>query len=226
MTLRPTRTAGIAALTLTLGLALTACSGDDAEETPLEPGTASAEATDENGDDAGTDDGSDDAADGGAADGGEGTAGADDEAEGDGGDAGSDVLGDRTTTALAAIATAEAEIEGTAYAIDDDEATSWEVDVASGEETVTATLDGTGTQVSETATDDLDAADQEALDGANVVLSEAIQRVVGESGGTLDDAELETEDGAARWTVSVLTSAGDDEEYHVDLADGTVTQDD
>ncbi|WP_407319623.1 hypothetical protein UQW22_04145 [Isoptericola halotolerans] len=214
MTLRRTRPAGIA-LALMLGLTLTACSDDPpTAETPVDPGSASADPTDEadaaTGDAAGEDD---DGADGGA--------GTDD---GGGSDAGSEALGDRTTTALAAVATAEAEVEGAAYAIgDDDEGSSWEVDVALGDETVVASVDGTGGQVLGTETDDLDDDDRAALDAASVGLPEAIQRVVGESGGTLEDAELETDGGVAHWKVSVLTSAGDEEEYLVDLIDGAVT---
>ncbi|WP_277207282.1 PepSY domain-containing protein [Isoptericola croceus] len=204
------RPAGLAALSLSLGLVLAACAGDTSDDAPTDTSTATTRATDE---------ASAETPDGAAGDEGQGP----DDTEAD--DGGSDVLGDRTTTALAAIAAAESEAGGAAYAIHDD-ATSWEVDVAADDGTIEVTVDGTGTKVLATTPDGLDPADREALDSAVVGLAEAVQRVVGESGGTLQEADLETGDDAARWKVSILPATGGQEEYRVDLGDGSVTRDD
>lgn len=202
MTHRTARPAGLAAIALSIGLTLTACSDDTPDEAPTDTSSATADAS------------------GSPADG--GTDGASEEPTDD-----AEGIGDPTTTALAAVATAEAETGGVAFAIDaDDAATSWQVDVAADGGTVEVTVDEAGTEVLSTTSDDLDAADGDALDGANVGLAEAIQRVVGQSGGTVEEADLETGDGAARWNVSVRTQDDTDEDHLVDLADGSVTQGD
>ncbi|PRZ04159.1 putative membrane protein YkoI [Isoptericola sp. CG 20/1183] len=218
MTHRTARTAGLAAIALTLGLTLAACSDDAPDDASTDGSTAPAAPTD---DAPATDapaDESDDAAEGdGAADASEGS--------GSGDEAAAEGIGDRTTTALAALATAESEAGGTAFAIDDDDAaTSWEVDVAVDGGTVEVTVDGAGTEVLATAEDDLDSEDRDALDGATVGLAEAIQRVVGQSGGTLEDADLDADGSQARWSVSILTRDDVEEDHLVDLADGSVTQ--
>ncbi|WP_418275278.1 PepSY domain-containing protein [Isoptericola jiangsuensis] len=214
MTHRTARLAGATALVLTLGVTLTACS-DSAEEpeatagvevTPSDPASpeASADADD---DGAGAMDGASD----------DPSAGSSPDAADDGAGA----MGDPTTHALQAVATAEAEAGGTAYAVDlDDTGDVWEVDVAVDGGSVEVTVDSTADEVQRTENDDLDPEDRDALDAAKVGLSEAIQRVVGESGGTLDDAELDVEDGTARWSVTVVGDDGVEQDHLVDTATG------
>jgi uncharacterized membrane protein YkoI len=138
--------------------------------------------------------------------------------EGSGGDA--DV--DPTTGALAAVALAAAEADGTPYAIDT-EAGSWQVDVAVDGASVEVTVDPTGTEVLGTRDDDLDAEDRAALGDATVQLPEAVQRVVSQTGGTLREADLDA-DAPASWSVSV-TVGGAEQEFDVDTATGEVTED-
>ncbi|WP_161965111.1 PepSY domain-containing protein [Ornithinimicrobium cerasi] len=201
-----------AALALTLSLSLAACGSADQEgagvttEQTTSAETTSAETTS---DDAETS--SDDADD---------TSGT--TTTGAGGE-------DLTATALAAIATAEAEAGGTAYEIDDqDDDGTWEVDVAVDDRSVEVTVSADGSTVAETEDDDLDEDDRAALDAATITLVDAITTAVTEVDGVLDDAELEEEDGSFFWEVSVdrtSNGAGDDDvEVRVDVTTGDVVE--
>lgn len=130
--------------------------------------------------------------------------------------------GDITQAGLRAIATAEAEVGGTAFAIDDeDDDQTWEVDVAAGDRQVEVEVSADGTQVTGTDDDDLDDDDRAGLQQAQVEIGDAIQTAVAEVDGTLDDAELTEDDGQFAWEVSVDTS-DDDIEVHVDITTGDV----
>ncbi|GAA4723012.1 hypothetical protein GCM10023216_10540 [Isoptericola chiayiensis] len=226
MTPRLTRSAGMPALALAAVLALSGCTGDDdatpgeavtlpsASESADEPTAEESSAEDGAADDDGSDDGGadDDGAD--DSDGGAGGAGGDDSAP-----------TDRTTTGLSAIALAEAETGGAAYALDDEDG-GWQVDVADGDRSVEVTTNAAGTEVTGTESGDLDGEDRDALDATQVSLSEAVQRVVGQSGGALQDAELDVDDGAAHWSVGVTLPDGGDQDFTVSLETGEVSQDD
>lgn len=194
-----------AALAVALTLVLTAC-GDDSE--PAGDSPAATETTDDTAtDDTSTDD----------------TSGDDD------GDAGTPdpaaTPEDLTAAALAAIATAEKEADGTAYAIDDpDRDATWEVDVAVSGRTVEVEVDIAGTKVVGTTEDDLDRDDRQALADAKVSISEAIERTMAQADGTFDDAELDEDDNRYRWSVSVERAPRDSIDYLVDLQTGKVTQ--
>lgn len=130
--------------------------------------------------------------------------------------------GDITQAGLRAIATAEAEVGGTAFAIDDeDDDQTWEVDVAAGDRQVEVEVSADGTQVTGTDDDDLDDDDRAGLQQAQIGIGDAIQTAVAEVDGTLDDAELTEDDGQFAWEVSVDTS-DDDIEVHVDITTGDV----
>ena len=195
-----------AALAVALGLVLTAC-GDGTE--PAADSPAATETTD----DAATDDAtSDDSTD-------------DDGADDDGTPDPAATPEDLTAAALAAIATAEKEAGGTAYAIDDpDRDNTWEVDVAVSDRTVEVEVDIAGTKVVGTTEDDLDRDDRQALADAKVSISEAIERTMAQADGTFDDAELDEDDNRYRWSVSVERAPRDSIDYLVDLQTGKVTQ--
>lgn len=193
-----------AALALTLGLALTACA-DDSDD-----GAPAAETTTSTGDEAATDTTTDDAA------------------TDDMGDAASPSASaapeHRTAAGLLAIATAEKKAGGTAYAIDDpDRDNTWEVDVATGTISVEVEVSADGTEVVRTQEDDLDADDRRALTDATVSITQAIERTVAKSGGDLDDAELDEDDGRYHWSVTVLVD-GAETDYRVGTQDGKVVQ--
>lgn len=189
-----------ATLALTLALGLAACGTDDTPSisTAGQPaGEASSDAA--TADDTTADDTASDAADE--------TTGDDSAAATDAGAA-----DDLTAAALAAIATAEAEVDGTAYEIDDqDDDGTWEVDVRVGDRSVEITVSADGATVVNTDDDDdLDSDDRAALDAATITLTEAIEIAINEVGGVLDDADLETDDGQHGWDVTVDTDAKDD----------------
>ncbi|WP_022923088.1 PepSY domain-containing protein [Ornithinimicrobium pekingense] len=200
----PTNRTLTAALTLALAVGLTACgSGDDGTDGAGVEATTPVEATT---DDTATaeDTSADGTATGGAA-------------------------GDLTATALTAVATAEDEAGGTAYEIDDqDDDGSWEVDVAVGDRSVEVTVSEDGLTVVGTEDDDLDDDDRTAVEAAGTTLADAIETAVTEVGGTLDDAELEEEDGAWLWKVTVdgADSGDDDVDVLVDVSSGEVVSTD
>lgn len=190
-----------AALALTLGLALTACAdgagdgGAPAEETATSSGADTAT------DDTPTDDATDTTS-----------------------PSASVAPEHRTAAGLLAIATAEKKAGGTAYAIDDpDRDNTWEVDVATGTISVEVEVSADGTEVVRTQEDDLDADDRRALADATVSITQAVERTVATSGGALDDAELDEDDGRYHWSVTVLVD-GAETDYRVGTQDGKVVQ--
>ena len=190
-----------AALALTLGLALTACAdgagdgGAPAEETATSSGEDTAT------DDTTTDDATDTTS-----------------------PSAPMAPEHRTAAGLLAIATAEKKAGGTAYAIDDpDRDNTWEVDVATGTISVEVEVSADGTEVVRTQEDDLDADDRRALADATVSITQAVERTVAKSGGALDDAELDEDDGRHHWSVTVLVD-GAETDYRVGTLDGKVVQ--
>jgi uncharacterized membrane protein YkoI len=216
MTYRPARRAGITALALTLGVTLAACSDSpdaDPEASPTVEATPEASASPSG-------DMSDDAS---AEPSDEASGEPSDDASGGAGETPAEV--DPTTAALQAIATAESEAGGIAYSVDQDSVRNvWEVDVAVDGGSIEVAIDASGSEVQRTENDDLDPEDRDALDAATVHLAEAIQRVVGQSGGALDDADLDVDGGAARWNVTVLADDRE-QDYLVDTTTGEVTRD-
>src|SRR5690606_13670944 len=126
---------------------------------------------------------------------------------------------DLTPSALAAVETALAEVEGTAYEVDDREDGFWEVDVLTADGATEVTVGPDGTTVDGTADDADDTRDdagRQALAGAQVTLAEAIVAAVRAAEGQLDSAELAEVDGAWWWRVVVDSTDQDDIELRVD----------
>ena len=124
---------------------------------------------------------------------------------------------------IAAIATAEAEVGGVAYEIDDaDNDSSWEVGVRTGD-TAREVLIGPDGAVIRVQDESLDDDDRRALDAARIGLAEAITTALNETGGVLDDAEFEEENGAFHIEVSVDRVEGrDDVDVHIDPVSGAI----
>ncbi|NNU26590.1 PepSY domain-containing protein [Isoptericola sediminis] len=134
----------------------------------------------------------------------------------------------RTERALQTIAAMETSFGAGAFTIEvNDDGTEWKMELAQGDDRlkVKAEADTTGVAPTDTKRDDLDGDDRAALSSARVSLSQAIVRVVETSGGVLDEAELEEDDGTALWKVSVRLG-DDDVDYRVDVSTGAVWRDD
>ncbi|WP_079576497.1 hypothetical protein [Krasilnikoviella flava] len=190
------RTAVPVALALTLGLVLTACADDSGDGAAPAGGTTTS--TDDPATSGATDDGASPSA--------------------------SAVPEHRTAAGLLAIATAEKKAGGTAFAIDDpDRDNTWEIGVATGKISVEVEVSADGTEVVGTRDDDLDADDRQAIADAKFSITQAIERTVATSGGDLDDAELDEDDGRFQWSVTVLVD-GAEVDFRVGTQDGTVTQ--
>ncbi|WP_278236059.1 PepSY domain-containing protein [Isoptericola sp. AK164] len=131
-----------------------------------------------------------------------------------------------TDRALQTIAAMEATFGAGAFKVEgDDDGTRWKLELTQGGDRlkVKAEANDTGIATTDTKRDDLGDDDREALGRAQVSLSEAIVRVVESSGGVLDKAELEEDDGIAYWEVEV-DLGDDDEHYRVDVATGTLSR--
>ncbi|GMA33010.1 PepSY domain-containing protein [Litorihabitans aurantiacus] len=130
--------------------------------------------------------------------------------------------GDRTASGLAAIAVAESETGGVAFAIDDsDDDGGWEVTVRTGDTAVEVRVGSDGTVV-RTEPDDLDDDDRTAIDAVGITLAQAIETAVAETGGVLDDADLSDDDDQRHVEVTVDTADRTDVEVHLDPASGEV----
>lgn len=116
-----------------------------------------------------------------------------------------------------AIQLAETESGGVAYKIDDeDNDDAWEVDVLLPDGTgMEVTVDHEGTEVLGTEADD----DPDVTELPSTTLLDAISAAIAHTPGTLDDAELDEEDGRLVWKVELdATANGDDFEIHLDPA--------
>ncbi len=121
-----------------------------------------------------------------------------------------------------AIDTAESEAGGSAYELDDqDDDGTWQVDVAVDDRSVEVTVSADGTQVVGTEDDDLDDDDRQALAAATITLADAITTALAEVPGTLDDAEIDADDGTVAWQVTVDVTP-DVADVYVDVATGAV----
>lgn len=117
----------------------------------------------------------------------------------------------------AAIQLAEAESGGVAYKIDDEnDDRAWEIDVLLPDGTgMEVTVDHEGTEVLGTEADD----DPDVTELPSTTLLDAISAAIAHTPGTLDDAELDEEDGRLVWKVELdATANGDDFEIHLDPA--------
>ncbi|GAA1135120.1 PepSY domain-containing protein [Ornithinicoccus hortensis] len=210
-----------------LALTLAGC-GDNSDETtagvsaPASSDAAEGEATpaDEGADTTTPDDGADDAAT--SSDAAAETGGDDASATTEAAAGGATDAEEQLARLEAVIAVAEGEAGGTAYEIDDqDDDGSWEVDVAVGDRSIEVTVSADG-QVVETEEDDLDEDDRDALAAATITIVDAAAAGLDEVDGTLDDIELDEEDGTFAWEVTIDTADDDDVEVYVDVTTGEV----
>ncbi|MGO1544404.1 MAG: PepSY domain-containing protein [Gulosibacter sp.] len=125
-----------------------------------------------------------------------------------------------------AIAAAEELIGNGGIAIDldreDDGDKQFSIDVAEGTtlHEVDVAPDGTAT-LDETEQREVDGDDQREIDTAEVTMIEAIEAALAHQPGTIDDVDLETENGTVVWSVDY----DDDRDLNVDAVTGEVTED-
>lgn len=125
---------------------------------------------------------------------------------------------------MAAIATAEKSLGGTAYEADDqDRDGTWEINIAVEDKGVEAKVSTDGSEVvSKDDEESLDEDERAGLEAAEVTIVEAIETAMKEVDGTFDDAELEQKNGTHVWEVSIDTADGD-VDVLVDVTSGKVT---
>lgn len=129
--------------------------------------------------------------------------------------------------ARAAIDTAEAENGGTAHQIDFDDNNHWEIDVIGSDREWEYHVSADGSTIEKTEEDDLDDDDRREIQEAEVSLIEALEIALDHTAGTIDDAELDEDDGSLRWEVEIHVDGSDDSrELSVDAKSGDVSEDD
>lgn len=129
--------------------------------------------------------------------------------------------------ARTAIDTAEAENGGTAHQIDFDDDDHWEIDVIGSDREWEYHISADGTTIEKTEEDDLDDDDRRELEEAEVSLVEALEIALDHTAGTIDDAELDEDDGVLHWEVEIHVDGSDrTRELYVDAKSGDVTEDD
>lgn len=126
--------------------------------------------------------------------------------------------------ARAAVQTAEDENGGTAHSLDYDENDLWEVTVlADGTEwEYDISTDGSTIERTDEDSED-DSDDQRELDEAEVSLIEALETALEDTPGTIDDIDLDEDDGTLRWDVTIhIDGSNDQQEIEVDAVSGEV----
>ncbi|MDP9822521.1 PepSY domain-containing protein [Nocardioides massiliensis] len=123
--------------------------------------------------------------------------------------------------ALAAVALAESETGGTAYALDREDG-GWQIDVAVDDRQVEVRTDQTGGEVLDSREDDrLDDDDRAELQAATVTLGGALEAAAAEVAGEIEDADLDEDGGTLVWQVSIRAD-GTEQEIHIDAKSGEV----
>lgn len=127
--------------------------------------------------------------------------------------------------AVAVIATAqEAFPNGQAFELDSkDGAEGWEVKLAVGdrEQEVDVSPDGSEATPQE-RDDELDQEDRERVAQVQVPLEDAVRTALDEVDGTLDDAQLDSEDGITVWEIDVDQPDGTSVDVYVNVENGSV----
>lgn len=129
-----------------------------------------------------------------------------------------------TAAALAAIDLAEADSGGVAFELDDEDDSSWKIDLAVGGTEVEAVVNWAGTELLSSRDEgSVDGDDRRKLDAATVTIQEAITIAAERAGGHVTDVELSTENGVIVWDVE-FDDGPDDWEIHVDVRTGEVVK--
>lgn len=131
--------------------------------------------------------------------------------------------GGELEAAGAAIETAEAENGGTAHHIDWDDNEHWEIDVV-GDREWEYQVSADGSSVEQTDEDDADGDDTREVEQAEVTLLEALETALEDTPGTIDDAELDEDDGSLHWEVGIYAEGSSDStDIRIDAQSGDIT---
>ncbi|SMY11079.1 PepSY domain-containing protein [Brevibacterium jeotgali] len=123
----------------------------------------------------------------------------------------------------AAIDTAESENGGTVHQIDWDDDEHWEIDVV-GDREFEYQVSADGSTIEQTDEDDADSDDQREVQQAEVSVLEALDVALGDTPGTIDDAELDEDDGALHWEVGIYAEGSSDStDIRIDAQTGDIT---
>lgn len=128
--------------------------------------------------------------------------------------------------AAAVVAAEEAVTGGQAFEIDrKDSGGGWEVKLAVGDREKEVDVSEDGSEVTPQEGDDqLDQEDRERIAQVQVSLEEAVRTALNEVDGTLDGAQLDTEDGATVWEVDVDDTEGTSVDVYVNVDNGSVVK--
>lgn len=146
----------------------------------------------------------------------------DDESATPSGTAGS---GGEADTLAAAVSTAEEAVGGDAQAFElgrEDSPASWETSVASGDREHEVYVSEDGAEVISQEEGDLGGDDRERLGRVQVPLEDALRTALGTVNGTLDEAQLDTEDGVTVWEIDIDEPDGNSVDVYVNVEDGSV----
>lgn len=126
----------------------------------------------------------------------------------------------------AVVAAEEAVAGGQAFEIDrKDSGGGWEVKLAVGDREKEVDVSEDGSEATPQAGDDqLDQEDRERVAQVQVSLEEAVRTALNEVDGTLDGAQLDTEDGATVWEVDVDDTEGTSVDVYVNVDNGSVVK--
>lgn len=128
--------------------------------------------------------------------------------------------------AAAVVAAEEAVTGGQAFEIDrKDGDGGWEVKLAVGDREKEVDVSEDGSEVTPQEGDDqLDQEDRERIAQVQVSLEEAVRTALDEVDGTLDGAQLDTEDGTTVWEVDVDDTEGTSVDVYVNVDNGSVVK--
>ncbi|MGX5359547.1 PepSY domain-containing protein [Kocuria sp. KH4] len=134
--------------------------------------------------------------------------------------------GEAATVVGAVVAAEEAVAGGQVFEIDrKDGEEGWEVKLAVGDREKEVDVSPDGSEVTPQEGDDqLDQEDRERVAEVQVPLEDAVRTALDEVDGTLDGAQLETEDGTTVWEVDVDDPNGTSADVYVNVANGSVVK--
>ncbi|MFF0945220.1 PepSY domain-containing protein [Kocuria sp. CPCC 205300] len=126
----------------------------------------------------------------------------------------------------AVVAAEEAVTGGQAFEIDrKDGEGGWEVKLAVGDREKEVDVSEDGSEVTPQDGDDqLDQEDRELIAQVQVSLEEAVRTALNEVDGTLDGAQLDTEDGTTVWEVDIDDTEGTSVDVYVNVDNGSVVK--
>jgi uncharacterized membrane protein YkoI len=134
--------------------------------------------------------------------------------------------GEAAAVAGAVVAAEEAVAGGQVFEIDrKDGEEGWEVKLAVGDREKEVDVSSDGSEVTPQEGDDqLDQEDREKIAQVQVSLEDAVRTALDEVDGTLDGAQLDTEDGTTVWEIDVDDPDGTSVDVYVNVDTGSVVK--